>query len=522
MLQGAKYLYFYNFYLKNIVIYFSILFSNQAVCEDLSVTFFNIGQGNCVVSNCPSGNSLIVDCGSSEKNNPGIYRATIDINNVRDRIRKLAIGKPVTVFITHLDKDHYNLLPEIFDDDESELKSKISEVIIAGLWKEGQLILDREPPKGVSDLLKFNNWLYKLKKIKIPINFVNDQNYKSFFTTMCGREYPKILITNVFSSKKYTSREKSHISNGNGAILKISHGKCSTILTGDATKETTEEVIFTSLEELIKKIEHKVSSPITLLRNYIDLNPDSFSLNNIRTILGVRSSTSNMSAAAPVNVSKLTPAKTPASEEDEEDMLVIPDSKADYKTTVLMAAHHGATSHGSNSRKWIYSAQPQIVVVSAGDYGRYNHPRRDAYLNFIDTSYSKFLLADTENHNVSYFSGNTRSIVQNTNLGIFNTYNSGNIIVKFGLKNDSVGSLTDHYTVKSDIGGGASTVLVTETSCFSLSGVPSSPTRSSLMSKGTVSPGHGISSSHVKVLLSPIPFTLSGAGDGSDSDIDTD
>ncbi len=123
------------------MIYFSILFSNQAVCEDLSVTFFNIGQGNCVVSNCPSGNSLIVDCGSSEKNNPGIYRATIDINNVRERIRKLAIGKPVTVFITHLDKDHYNLLPEIFDDDESELKSKISEVIIAGLWKEGQLIL---------------------------------------------------------------------------------------------------------------------------------------------------------------------------------------------------------------------------------------------------------------------------------------------------------------------------------------------------------------------------------------------
>lgn len=44
-------------------------------------------------------------------------------------------------------------------------------------------------------------------------------------------------------------------------------------------------------------------------------------------------------------------------------------------TTVLLASHHGAHTHGSNHEAWITATNPQIVVFSAGT--RYGHPRRE-------------------------------------------------------------------------------------------------------------------------------------------------
>ncbi|MCA9420571.1 MAG: hypothetical protein KC592_06125 [Nitrospira sp.] len=44
-------------------------------------------------------------------------------------------------------------------------------------------------------------------------------------------------------------------------------------------------------------------------------------------------------------------------------------------TTVLLASHHGAHTHGSNHEAWITATNPHIVVFSAGM--RYGHPRRE-------------------------------------------------------------------------------------------------------------------------------------------------
>lgn len=44
-------------------------------------------------------------------------------------------------------------------------------------------------------------------------------------------------------------------------------------------------------------------------------------------------------------------------------------------TTVLLASHHGAHTHGSNHEAWIEATNPQIVVFSAGT--RYGHPRQE-------------------------------------------------------------------------------------------------------------------------------------------------
>jgi competence protein ComEC len=44
-------------------------------------------------------------------------------------------------------------------------------------------------------------------------------------------------------------------------------------------------------------------------------------------------------------------------------------------TTVLVASHHGAHTHGSNHEAWLTATNPQIVVFSAGN--RYGHPRQE-------------------------------------------------------------------------------------------------------------------------------------------------
>jgi competence protein ComEC len=44
-------------------------------------------------------------------------------------------------------------------------------------------------------------------------------------------------------------------------------------------------------------------------------------------------------------------------------------------TTILLASHHGAHTHGSNHDRWIAATNPQIGVFSAGN--RYGHPMQE-------------------------------------------------------------------------------------------------------------------------------------------------
>jgi len=50
------------------------------------------------------------------------------------------------------------------------------------------------------------------------------------------------------------------------------------------------------------------------------------------------------------------------------------------KTNVLLASHHGASTHGSNSLQWLHLTQPEYVLISNGF--SYGHPSPEAYENF--------------------------------------------------------------------------------------------------------------------------------------------
>ena len=93
--------------------------------QPLHVVIHNVGQGNCALVNCPQNSSLLIDCGSSEHNNdnrPGILGGPpwINFEQIKENITKLAKRKRITIIISHLDKDHYNWLPEIFNEEKDQ------------------------------------------------------------------------------------------------------------------------------------------------------------------------------------------------------------------------------------------------------------------------------------------------------------------------------------------------------------------------------------------------------------------
>ena len=55
---------------------------------------------------------------------------------------------------------------------------------------------------------------------------------------------------------------------------------------------------------------------------------------------------------------------------------------SDLRTTVLTASHHGASTERSNSREWVATTQPAVIIYSAGR--RYGHPRCTVTKRFAD------------------------------------------------------------------------------------------------------------------------------------------
>lgn len=53
------------------------------------------------------------------------------------------------------------------------------------------------------------------------------------------------------------------------------------------------------------------------------------------------------------------------------------------KACLLMASHHGAESHETNSLDWVFATSPEIVVFSAGFDSGNNHPRFQSVYNYL-------------------------------------------------------------------------------------------------------------------------------------------
>lgn len=75
----------------------------------LRITAIDSGQGDCTLIECPGGERILVDCGSSRA-------ALSSREHVREVIAGLIGDAPVdTLVLTHPDRDHYNWLPAVLE-----------------------------------------------------------------------------------------------------------------------------------------------------------------------------------------------------------------------------------------------------------------------------------------------------------------------------------------------------------------------------------------------------------------------
>lgn len=89
--------------------------------DKVKIKTLPIGQGDCTVIYCRSGDAVLFDCGARG----GTY---LSIDYFKNHLKD---ATSITVMISHGHADHYNRIPKLFD--SMELISKIKEVIVGGL-----------------------------------------------------------------------------------------------------------------------------------------------------------------------------------------------------------------------------------------------------------------------------------------------------------------------------------------------------------------------------------------------------
>lgn len=110
-----------------------------------SVFYFYVAQGDCMFVKCPGGETVMVDCGSSKGWTDG------DVQVIKDQSRPYLNGNRLDFLIlTHCDRDHYNLVEEVWKGLE------IGTVLFSGAYAN-------DSPLGNYSLKNINNFFYQGK-----------------------------------------------------------------------------------------------------------------------------------------------------------------------------------------------------------------------------------------------------------------------------------------------------------------------------------------------------------------------
>lgn len=208
--------------------------------SDLQIFALPVGQGDCTIIQCPNGNIVVFDCGTSGGN-----RITAD--EVASWLGNSGINRVVAIFVTHSNRDHYNYLPVIQWNTVST-----NAVIIGGA-------LGNYPAGTI------RNWLTGWDTIGKLFTVGNGQSSPGSCigncvvntnTDFCSDQNIKfsILATNVGS----TANQKS-------IVMKIVVGKWSMMLSGDMEGDASSEIanqLGAGLQSLVYKMSHHGASTL--------------------------------------------------------------------------------------------------------------------------------------------------------------------------------------------------------------------------------------------------------------------
>jgi beta-lactamase superfamily II metal-dependent hydrolase len=367
--------------------------------EPLEVIVKNVGQGNCIIVKFPQDNGqydiMLVDCGSSAYQTP-LMAATheqtpnkapksgfknVQIKSAASETSEDEIGRKIiiesihndigknpikAVVVTHPDKDHYGWIPLI-------LKEKKWENLVLGGLPEKYL-----EASAIGDFLKQN-----IGKVHFTAMNSNEKKPKNILSGKYKKEPPQYNgdITPFGETFNFGNRFKVQVLATNSNHVQSLDGK---------------KVINMSLTE----------------DGDADHNTDSIVLKI--TDIDAKKSILLTGDATGITTTRLMDYAWHTKQPEEF-----------LKADVLIASHHGSSSHGTNNVAWIQSIKPEYVIISTG--GRHGHPTKEAFKNFDHEGlatvapHSVFIGGISENKAVNYI----------TTKGIFSTLPHGDITIVF-------------------------------------------------------------------------------------------
>ena len=214
----------------------------------LRFTFIDVGQGDSALIECPNGRHILVDAGSTTDPQEEEIRAYL--------LDRLGEDQPVidTLVITHPDKDHYSLIPDMLEDVE-----------IGRLYRVGT----------VKDYTSkdFKTWLNAFPKEKTTVLKADDFDPKETPNADidCGAAKIWVLAASVKATKSP--------SNAKSIVLMIRYGDFEGVLTGDATFDTEKAILArydqTWLDVDLLKLGHHGSRATSTSQKWVDtLKPE--------------------------------------------------------------------------------------------------------------------------------------------------------------------------------------------------------------------------------------------------------
>lgn len=186
-----------------------------------SVTFLDVGQGDCIVMRGENGNCYMVDGGSTSKSKVGKYQ-------ILPFLESEGIGELEAVFLTHPDEDHISGVMELME--QSGYGVKINSLILP------------DASQGIKEeeLLKLRQ---QAAEYKIPVYYIGRGDVL---------EDNNLRFTCLGPKKEFMTDEVNEIS----IVLYVEYGEFRMLLTGDVTG--------TPEKELLSELEGK--EPLTVLK----------------------------------------------------------------------------------------------------------------------------------------------------------------------------------------------------------------------------------------------------------------
>ena len=222
--------------------------SSTSAQSSLEVHFIDVGQGDCTLLVCPGGDRILVDCGSSGGADLDAARAYLlaQLDGAAPRLDAL--------FITHADRDHYNMIPDM----------------LAGI-EIGHVYTSGEPGEHAENGVDvWLNAIPAFRRTVLQRDFFDPFDRPSTAVPAGGADL-WVLASNTEATHSGGNFER----NAKSIVLKVTFGQVDFLLTGDATFGTEETIAdrypHDWLDVEVLKVGHHGSSTTSTAQEFVDL-----------------------------------------------------------------------------------------------------------------------------------------------------------------------------------------------------------------------------------------------------------